>query len=96
MAFIVLSGNPTEIFQSNWSYIRFVSVHPNHSGKGIGKYLTQLCIDFAKQNNEQTVVLHTSEFMNKARHIYESLGFAILKELEPRLGEKYWLYTLTL
>jgi ribosomal protein S18 acetylase RimI-like enzyme len=96
MAFIVLSGNPTEIFQSNWSYIRFVSVHPNHSGKGIGKYLTQLCIDFAKQNKEQTVVLHTSEFMNKARHIYESLGFTILKELEPRLGKKYWLYTLTL
>jgi hypothetical protein len=32
--------------------------------------------------------------MHKARHIYESLGFTILREIEPRLGKKYWLYTL--
>jgi len=34
--------------------------------------------------------------MDKARHIYESLGFKILKEIVPRLGKKYWLYTLDL
>ena len=28
--------------------------------------------------------------------LYEKIGFKILKELEPRLGVKYWLYTLEL
>ena len=34
--------------------------------------------------------------MGSARHIYEKMGFEILKEIEPRLGVKYWLYTLEL
>ncbi|HZI01805.1 MAG TPA: GNAT family N-acetyltransferase [Flavisolibacter sp.] len=94
MAFVVPSGHPTEIYQSDWCYIRFVTVHPAFSGKGIGRQLTQKCIDIAKRNHEQTIALHTSEMMNQARHIYESLGFTILREIEPRLGKKYWLYTL--
>jgi ribosomal protein S18 acetylase RimI-like enzyme len=94
MAFLVPSGNPTDIYQANWCYIRFVSVHPAYAGKGIGRQLTLKCIETAKKNKEQIVALHTSEMMHKARHIYESLGFTILREIEPRLGKKYWLYTL--
>jgi ribosomal protein S18 acetylase RimI-like enzyme len=94
MAFLVPSGNPTDIYQANWCYIRFVSVHPAYAGKGIGRQLTLECIETAKRNKEQIVALHTSEMMHKARHIYESLEFTILREIEPRLGKKYWLYTL--
>lgn len=94
MAFLVPKGNPTEIYETNWSYIRFVSVDPSFSGKGIGRQLTEKCIEIAKSNNEQIIALHSSEMMNKARHIYESLGFTIIKELEPRFGKKYWLYKL--
>ena len=96
MAFLVLSGNPTDIYDEKWSYIRFVTVDPKFGGIGIGRKLTEKCIDLAKKNNEQTVALHTSIIMEKARHIYESLGFEILRELEPRLGVKYWLYLLNL
>lgn len=96
MAFLVPSGNPTDIYQADWCYIRFVSVHPEFSGKCIGRQLTEKCIEVAKSNNEQILALHTSEMMQKARHIYESLGFAILRELEPRLGKKYCLYTLAI
>lgn len=94
MAFIVPSGNPTDIYEKEWSYIRFVSVDPDFSGLGIGKKLTIMCIDNAKQNNEKIVALHTSEIMNNARHIYENLGFTILKEIDKRLGIRYWLYKL--
>ena len=94
MAFLVPHGNPTEIYDENWCYIRFVSVDPEFGGKGIGRQLTENCIQIAIDNKEQTIALHTSEMMNTARHIYESLGFKILKEIEPRLGKKYWLYTL--
>ena len=96
MAFLVPRGNPTDIYDASWSYIRFVSVDPDFAGKGIGRQLTIKCIELAKSNGEQTIALHTSEFMANARHIYESLGFTILKEIDPRFGKKYWLYTLEL
>jgi ribosomal protein S18 acetylase RimI-like enzyme len=96
MAYLIPAGNPTDIFDHNWSYIRMVGVHPDFGGKGIGKKLTQLCIDFARESNEKTVALHTSEFMDAARHIYESLGFKQVKQLDQRYGKKYWLYLLEL
>jgi len=96
MAFLVPKGNPTEIFEEGWSYIRMVGVHPDFTGQGIGKQLTQQCIDFAKSSGEQVVALHTSEYMDAARHLYESLGFKRGKELEPRYGKRYWLYKLEL
>lgn len=96
MAFLIPQGNPTEIYENGWSYIRFVTVDPDYAGNGIGKKLTSICIDNARHNKEKVVALHTSELMHAARHIYESLGFRILKEIEPRLGKRYWLYTLDL
>jgi len=96
MAFLVPKGNPTEIFEADWSYIRMVGVHPNFGGKGIGKQLTQMCIDFAKSSDEKIIALHTSEYMNAARHIYESLGFKQIRELDPRYGRRYWIYRLDL
>lgn len=94
MAFIVPNGNATDIYLKDWSYIRFVSVDPKFGGQGIGRKLTTMCIDIAKRNGEKTIALHTSEIMYKARHIYESLGFTILREIDQRLGKRYWLYTL--
>jgi ribosomal protein S18 acetylase RimI-like enzyme len=94
MAFIVPSAKQHDIFEKEWSVIRFVTVNPAFGGQGIGKKLTELCIEQAKQNNEKKIALHTSEMMHSARHIYERYGFRILKEIEPRLGKRYWLYTL--
>ena len=94
MAFLVPSGNPTEIYQNNWSYIRFVSVHPSFGGQGIGKTLTNKCIAYAKSKKEKIVALHTSEMMQNAIVIYEKLGFKVLRPLAPSLGKKYWLYIL--
>jgi ribosomal protein S18 acetylase RimI-like enzyme len=93
MSFLVPNGNPTEIFDKRWCYIRYVTVDPNFSGQGIGRKLTEKCIEFALKNGESTIALHTSEMMPKARYLYESLGFEILKEIAPRQGKRYWLYT---
>lgn len=94
MAYLISSGNPTDIYQEDWCYIRMVGVHPHYTGRGIAKTLTKVCIDKAKEWNEKTIALHTSEFMDAARHIYESLGFKVLKEIPPRFGKRYWVYTL--
>ena len=96
MTFLVSRGNPTEIYDKEWSYIRFISVDPTYSGNGIGRKLTEMCIELAKSNNEKTIALHTSELMKNARHIYETLGFKILREIDQRLGKRYWLYKLDL
>ena len=96
VAYFVPSGNPTAIFESDWSYLRMVGVHPDYQGHGIGVQLTQHCIEYAIQTNEQIIALHTSEFMDAARHVYEKLGFKKIKELEPLFGKKYWLYHMAL
>jgi ribosomal protein S18 acetylase RimI-like enzyme len=96
MAFLISSGNPWDIFPAEWSYIRMVGVHPAYEGNGIAKALTRMCIDHAKTAGENTIALHTSEVMPAARHIYEGFGFRILHEVPPRLGVRYWVYTLNL
>lgn len=93
-AFLVPSGNPTDIYNNQQSYIRFVTASQNYSGQKIGQTLTKKCVQKAKENGEKHVALHTSEMMNTARYVYEKLGFKIVKELELRLGKKYWLYEL--
>lgn len=96
MAFLVSSGNPTDVFLEDWAYLRMVGVDAVYAGKGIGKHLIKICIDHAKKTSEKKVALHTSEFMDAARHIYENMGFKRVRELEQRLGKKYWLYLLEL
>lgn len=96
MSFLVASGNPTEIYNAQQCYIRFVTVASNYQGKKLGQKLTERCIELARQNGEQKIALHTSEFMPKARHIYEKLGFSVSKEIAPRFGKKYWLYEMNL
>jgi ribosomal protein S18 acetylase RimI-like enzyme len=83
-----------EIYSSDQSYIRFVTVAASCAGLGLGQRLTEKCIEKARETGEQVVALHTSEFMNKARYIYEKLGFRIIRELPGILGKRYWLYEL--
>jgi|SRR6218665_800608 len=96
MAYLVSSGNPWDVYPADWSYIRMVGVNPAYQGRGIARQLTQQCIDYARQTGETTLALHTSEMMDAARHLYESLGFKQLREIEPRFGKRYWLYLLEL
>lgn len=96
MAFLIPSGNPFLYFPAEWSYIRYVGVHPDFEGNGIGKILTHQCIDLAKTSGEKTIALHTSEFQNAARHIYESIGFIRQRELEPVFGKIFYIYTMEL
>ncbi|MFD2568995.1 GNAT family N-acetyltransferase [Spirosoma soli] len=93
--FLIPKGNPTTIFPADWSYIRLLGVDPLHRGLGIGRKLTQLCVHHAQVSGEMGVALHTSEFMNTARQMYENLGFQREKELSPMYGKRYWLYKLS-
>ncbi|MFT3825432.1 MAG: GNAT family N-acetyltransferase [Chitinophagaceae bacterium] len=96
VSYFVPRGNPTDVFQEDWSCLRMVGVDPAYRGKGIAAELVRRCIAHAKETGEHTIALHTSEFMDAARHIYGSLGFVQVKELPNLFGKRYWLYLLKL
>jgi len=96
MAFLYTSGHPNEIYPADWSYIRMVGIHKDYEGRGIARKLTAQCIEEARRLGEKTIALHTSELMNAARHIYESLGFREIKDLGKRFDIQYWLFKLEL
>ena len=95
-AYFISSGHPWDVFKAEWSYIRMVGVVPDYQGLGIARELTRQCVEQAKASKETTIALHTSEFMDAARHIYESLGFKQQEEIPKRLGKRYWLYVMHL
>jgi GNAT superfamily N-acetyltransferase len=95
MILLIPSGNPTDTFRADWSYLRLLSVRPGYEGRGIGKRLTEMCIHYAAYSGEKTLALHTSEFQHAARHIYEHMGFERTDEFR-HLGKKYWIYLLNL
>lgn len=96
MVFLIPNGNPTEIFPADCCYIRLLGVDPAHKGQGIGRKLMQMCIAAAKEAGEKTMLLHTSEFQNTARHMYEDMGFELEREIGLHYDKKYFLYKLNL
>ncbi len=96
MAFFIPSGNPTDLFLKEWCCIRRLSVHPDYRGRGLAKKLIDLCISHAREIKEITLALHTSEFMDAARHIYEGMGFIKIKQVDGLYGKKYWIYGFNL
>lgn len=86
-------GSPKpDIFRHEWAIIRMLSVSPEHQGMGIGRALSEECIRRAEVDGAEKIALHTGEMMVAAGKIYESLGFEVVREIEPRFGFRYWVY----
>lgn len=65
-----------------WSGFRKLAVHPRNRGRGLGRSLTQACIDSARRRHAPTVGIHTASFMRAARRIYEQMGFRRCTEFD--------------
>ena len=55
--------------------IRMLAVDPACQRRGVGRALTEACIERARAAGRRRIVLHTGEWMPAAKHLYESLGF---------------------
>ncbi|KAJ6779710.1 hypothetical protein PWT90_09423 [Aphanocladium album] len=55
--------------------IRVLLVEPEARGLGLGKRLSQMCIDFAREKGFQKVTLVTQSNLTAARAIYSRMGF---------------------
>jgi len=66
--------------------IRLLAVGDAARGKGVGKALTQFCIERARELDKARVVLHTTLMMQTAWTMYERLGFVRFPEIDFRQG----------
>jgi ribosomal protein S18 acetylase RimI-like enzyme len=85
-----------DIYDSSWSIIRALSVDPGARGQGIGRRLSEACIDRARRDGAKVVGLHTSPVMTVALSLYLRLGFVHYRDIPDRNGLPYAVYTLAL
>lgn len=69
------------------SGIRLLGVAPAARGLGVGRALTEACIQRACAHGHARVVLHTTRAMQVAWGMYERLGFERAPELDFMQGE---------
>jgi len=67
-----------------------IYVLPNQQGKGIGKLLIEYVIKKVKENNGGALVLNVNR-NNKAKQVYEHLGFKVISEEDIDIGEDYFM-----
>lgn len=88
-------GTATSVKQA--SGIRLLGVSTQARGKGVGKALTEACVQLAREKQHERVVLHTTEAMRVAWDMYERLGFERVLDLDfmqgalPVFGFSLWL-----
>jgi GNAT superfamily N-acetyltransferase len=65
-------------------------------GRGLGKQLLEIALDWARSRGINTVRLDTSERMVAAQRLYEAHGFQRVPGEAPRQGQCRLLYELRL
>ncbi len=72
--------------EKNASGFRLLAVNHEVRGQGVGKLLTNKCIEKAKDSNQNQVIIHSTEFMKVAWKMYENLGFKRSEDLDFMQG----------
>ena len=80
-------------FDEAWPIIRMLVVDPAARGLGLGRLLSQACLDAARRDGAPLIALHTSPIMTVALPMYVRMGFAWLKDVQPIHGVPYAVYT---
>ncbi|MBL4904994.1 MAG: GNAT family N-acetyltransferase [Flavobacteriaceae bacterium] len=73
--------------EKNVSGFRLLAVDPTSRGHGIGKLLTNKCIEKARKFKHQQVIIHSTKSMKIAWSMYENLGFLRSKDLDFVQGD---------
>jgi len=72
----------TATAEKNASGIRLLGVDPRSRGAGVGKALTNACLQLAKDRGHFQVILHTTQAMQVAWTLYQNLGFERSQDLD--------------
>jgi len=66
----------------NAAGFRLLAVNPDVRGGGVGRALTEHCINRAKQDGVDKVIIHTTQSMQVAWSMYEKIGFIRFPEID--------------
>jgi GNAT superfamily N-acetyltransferase len=86
-------SNP-KLFPTNWPSMRMLVVRPSRRGMGVGKRLSEACVQRAKGDGATCIGLHTSAIMTVAQPMYLRMGFVKDADLPPIAGAPYARYVL--
>ena len=70
-----------------WAGFRRLAVDPALRGRGIGRLLTERCVDAARARGAPAIALHAASFLKAACGIYEKSGFRRCPEYDLRAAE---------
>jgi ribosomal protein S18 acetylase RimI-like enzyme len=85
-----------DFFEPEWPIIRMLVVDPQARGRGIGRRLTDECIERARRDEAAVIALHTSPAMEVALAMYLRMGFRLERKVPDRFGVPYGLYLMDL
>lgn len=74
------------IQEKNASGFRLLAVDTTVRGQGIGKLLTNACINKAREQKAQQLIIHSTKAMQTAWSMYERLGFKQSADLDFMQG----------
>ncbi len=66
---------------------RLLAVDVNTRGNGLGRLLTEACIEIAKDENQNQIIIHSTKAMQIAWKMYENIGFKRSEDLDFKQGE---------
>ncbi len=79
-------------FDKAWPAVRSLVVDPNSRGDGVGRALTQECINRAKRDKSPVIALHTSPIMTVALPMYLRMGFEWHRDAPAVYGVPFAVY----
>ena len=87
-----------DTWPASWAGVRLLAVRPNSRGLGIGRALMDECLHRCRESGFTTLGLHTVDFMEIARRMYEKMGFLRASEYDfkPAAGITVMAYRLDL
>jgi ribosomal protein S18 acetylase RimI-like enzyme len=92
VAYVPSNVKKADFFPSNTPIIRMLVVKPDFRGQGIGKALSQKCINRAVRDGSKSIALHTSSIMDVALPMYLNMGFIKHSDAPDIFGVKYGVY----
>lgn len=89
-------GHPRPPLQPDQAHVRMLGVHPELQGHGIGRRLMEAAAEEARRAGKRRITLETTESMQAAQRLYESMGYRRHDNLEYDDGFRLRTYELKL
>ena len=72
--------------EENSAGFRLLAVDPRFRGQGIGKLLTKFCMERAREERRQQLIIHSTKAMQVAWAMYQRMGFRRSEDLDFMQG----------